>query len=94
MGELGSMQTLLGLAAVVAACLPLASRADAQGSCSRLCARADAECQRQVGDLGAACRRHFGAAARYAAECERRERAYSGACTTRYRQCVRVCGDR
>src|SRR5262245_27419126 len=88
------MKTLLGLAAVVAACLLLASPADAQGSCSGLCSKANAECQRQVGGLGAACRRKFGGVARYAAECQRRERAYSGACTARYGQCVRACGGR
>jgi len=94
MGGRTHMKTLLGLAAVVAACLLLASPADAQGSCSGLCARASAECQRRVGDLGAACQRRFGGVARYAAECQRRERTYSGACTARYRQCVRACGGR
>lgn len=88
------MRTLLVMVALAATHLVGTGPAQAQGSCSGLCNTAHSQCQRQVAEAGSLCRRQYGKLARAAAECQRRERAYAGACSTRYRQCLRACGGR
>jgi hypothetical protein len=88
------MKIFFASSAVVLAMMFFSEAGFAQGSCSARCENANSQCQRHYGDLGAACRRQYGSNARLAAECQRQQQAYSNACTTRYRQCLRLCRGR
>jgi hypothetical protein len=87
------MRVLLG-SAIVVACLAFANAAFAQGGCSATCERYNAECQRQLGVAAGQCQTAARGIAAYVGECNRQERGYAKACSTRYNQCLRACGRR
>jgi hypothetical protein len=87
------MRAVLG-SVIVLTCLVFADAAFAQGGCSATCGRYNAECRRQLGVAAAQCQGAARGGSRLSAECDRRERAYASACSTRYNQCLRACGRR
>ena len=88
------MKALLASAAIVVALVLASDAAFGQGACSRVCASAGQQCQRNGSELGAACARACGRRASCVAACEKREFAIAAECARQHRFCVRGCGGR
>jgi hypothetical protein len=88
------MKGLLAGATLVVAILLVGAAAFAQGACSRACASAGQQCQRNGSELGAACGRACGKRASCVAACEKQQVSVAAECARQYRFCVRGCGGR
>jgi hypothetical protein len=88
------MKGLLAGATLVVAILLVGAAAFAQGACSRACASAGQQCQRNGSELGAACVRACGKRASCVAACEKQQVSVAAECARQYRFCVRGCAGR